>query len=136
MTFYIEPVILVVDDDASQLVVVKAFLEKAGQRVMTASSGATALDIARSLEEPLKLLVTDLEMPGMTGRVLADELRKTQPDLRILYLTAHSDQLFGKSSSLLGSDEAFLEKPVTAAALSEAVRLLLRRVADQPENFP
>lgn len=132
MTFYFEP-ILIVDDDPSQLRIVQHFLERGGQRVMTAGSGTEALEIVRSLEEPLLLLVTDVEMPGMTGRALSEELRKTQPDLRVLYLTAYADKLFGKSS-LLGDYEAFLEKPVTGPALSEAVRLLLRTVVDGPET--
>lgn len=132
-TFYIEPIILVVDDDPTQLLIVKTILEKAAHRVMTAPSGLSALEIVLALDEPLLLLVTDVDMPDMTGRALAEELRRTQSDLRVLYLTAYAEKLFGKSS-MLQPHEAFLEKPVTAAALSEAVRLLLRRVVDQPEQ--
>jgi CheY-like chemotaxis protein len=125
-SFYFDSAVLVVDDDPGQLLIVKSLLENAGYRVLTAASGLHALEVMHDLNEPLLVLVTDVEMPDMNGRVLADELRKTQRDLRVLYLTGHSDQLFAKGA-LLGDRDAFLEKPVSSAALTEAVRLLLRR---------
>ncbi len=132
MAFYVEPIILAVDDDPAQLLIVKSILEKASHRVLTAPSGLAALELVQTLDEPLLMLVTDVDMPDMSGRALSQELRRTQSDLRVLYLTAHSEKLFAKNA-LLGSHEAFLEKPVAAAALSEAVRLLLRRPVDPPE---
>jgi len=68
--------------------------------------------------------LTDLNMPGMSGRELAKELRKTHRGLKILYLTAHADDLFGLLN-VLDADETFLEKPVTAAALCDAVAMQL-----------
>ena len=126
MTTYAEPVVLVVDNEESQILILKAMLERAGYRVKTANSGPAALDIARSLDVPLELLVTDVVMPGMSGRALAGEVRKTQTDLRVLYVTGYSDELFGEDS-VLDTLEAFLEKPVTPESLLEAVRMLLRR---------
>ena len=130
MTFYVEPFILIVDDDAGHLLVARRMLEKAGHRVITATSGTAALDAARALGEPLMLLITDLDMPDMTGRILVEMLRSQQPDLKVLYLTAHTDGLFDEQP-VLGDDDAFLEKPVTGPALAEAVRLLLRRNTEE-----
>ena len=64
-------------------------------------------------------------MPGMTGDELAQRLRKSDPGLKVLYLTGFSDQLFDRKSALW-ADEAFLEKPATVRGLLEAVSLLLR----------
>jgi DNA-binding response OmpR family regulator len=126
MTAYVEPVMVIVDDDESQIVILKSMLEKTGYRVMTANSAAAALDITRSLDEPIELLVTDVVMPHMDGKALAAEARKNQPELRVLYVTAFPDELFGESG-LLGPLDSYIEKPVSQEGLLEAVRMLLRR---------
>jgi DNA-binding response OmpR family regulator len=126
MTAYVEPVMVIVDDDESQVIVLKSMLEKTGYRVMTANSAAAALDITRSLDEPIELLVTDVVMPNMDGKALAAEIRKDQPKVRVLYVTAFPDELFGENG-LLGPLDAFIEKPFSQEGLLEAVRMLLRR---------
>ena len=68
------------------------------------------------MKDPLQLLLTDVEMPGMNGRALAAEIRALHPDIRVLYVTAHTDDLFAQGG-LLGAGEAFLEKPATPAEL-------------------
>ncbi|HKT78880.1 MAG TPA: response regulator [Vicinamibacterales bacterium] len=126
MTYYLDAVVLVVDDDRAQMLIVKNLLERAGYRVMTAPSGAAALEVVRTLKDPLQLLLTDVEMPGMNGRALAAEIRALHADIRVLYVTAHTDDLFAQGG-LLGAGEAFLEKPASPTELGEAVRMLLRR---------
>ena len=121
---------VVVDDDESQVIVIKGMLEKTGYRVMTANSAAAALDIVRSLDETIELLVADVVMPHMNGPALAAEVRKDQPELRVLYVTAFPDELFGENS-LLGPLDSYIEKPVTQEGLLEAVRMLLRRDASE-----
>ncbi|PYP34630.1 MAG: hypothetical protein DMD48_15505 [Gemmatimonadetes bacterium] len=68
------------------------------------------------------LLLTDVAMPKMTGAELARRLRLNDPDLKVLYLTGCSDQLFEEKATLW-HQEAFLEKPCTAAGLLQAVSL-------------
>lgn len=122
------PVVLVVDDDRGQVVLVTSLLKKSGFRVVSASSADQALaglaavgDASRAIS----LLVTDLDMPGMQGRAFAAQLMTRHPALKVLYVTANADVLFQHGREL-GANEAFLEKPVSAAALREAVNLLLR----------
>jgi two-component system cell cycle sensor histidine kinase/response regulator CckA len=122
------PAVLVADDDPVQLAVVRSVLQKAGFDVLSARSGLAALDIARTSSQEICLLVTDMNMPGMSGRVLAAELVAKRPDLRVLYITAHADDLF-HGTRLLEPHEAFLEKPVSAQELREAVNLLLRSLS-------
>ena len=114
--------VLIVDDEPALVTLGKRALESAGYRVIVAHSGAEALTVSGG--ERVQLLLTDLNMPGMSGRALATELRKAHGGLKILYLTAHADQLFGLLN-LLESDEAFLEKPVTGEALRDAVAMHL-----------
>ena len=73
----------------------------------------------------ISLLVTDLDMPGMTGKAFAAQMKKAYPDLKVLYVTSDPTILF-QNRSELGPNEAFLEKPVSAPLLREAVNYLLR----------
>jgi FixJ family two-component response regulator len=122
------PVVLVVDDDRGQVVLVTSLLQKAGFRVVSASSADQAvvgLAAAGKASEAISLLITDLDMPGMSGRTLAAQLMARHPTLKVLYVTGNADVLFQQGREL-GANEAFLEKPVSAPALREAVNLLLQ----------
>jgi CheY-like chemotaxis protein len=125
MTLNVIPVVLVVDDDPGQVAIVSSVLKKAGFRVLTASSALAALDVAASSGGGLYLLITDLNMPNMSGLALAAELVTKHPGLKVLYLTAHANELF-RQTHVLKPHEAFLEKPVSAHGLLEAVYFLLQ----------
>ncbi len=114
--------ILLVDDEAPVREFVDRVLREAGYTTARAASGAEALAIAE--QSPFDLLVADVLMPQMTGDELARRLRQGDPNLKVLYLTGYSDQLF-KNKATLWENEAFLDKPCTANALLEAVSLLL-----------
>ncbi len=115
--------ILVVDDEPPILEFVQRVLEPAGYDITTAASGKRALELATT-DGPFDAVVTDLLMPGMNGDEVARRLRASFPDLKVLYLTGFSDQLF-KDRVTLWHDEAFLDKPTTIKGLTEAVALLL-----------
>jgi two-component system cell cycle sensor histidine kinase/response regulator CckA len=133
MTLDSTPVVLVVDDDRTQVALVSSVLKKAGFRVLSADSPTrtvAVLDAAGEARRGISLLVTDLDMPDMDGLTLAAELVRKHPTLKVLYITAHPDGLFKKTHELK-PNEAFLEKPVSAQLLREAVNLLLRE-AERP----
>jgi CheY-like chemotaxis protein len=113
--------VLIVDDDQAVLSFVERVLSDAGYRTMTASSGPDAIEIAS--RNPFDLLLTDVNMPQMTGDELARRLRHDEPALKVLYLTGYSDQLF-RDKTTLWQDEAYLEKPCTIAGLLQAVSLI------------
>jgi len=115
--------ILIVDDEESIRTYVDRVLSKAGYQTTLAVDGAAAIDVAAG-GGPFDLLLTDVMMPEMTGAELARRLRLGQPHLKVLYLTGYADQLFTEKVTLW-EDEAFLEKPCSAAALMEAVSLAI-----------
>ena len=115
--------ILIVDDEACVCEVASRILRLAGYTTLTASDGPDAL-LAVELNGPVDLLVTDLIMPLMLGDELARQLRRRLPRLRVLYLTGHSQLLFG-TAPVLSDHEAFLDKPFTSEGLLEAVSFLL-----------
>jgi two-component system cell cycle sensor histidine kinase/response regulator CckA len=115
--------VLIVDDEPPILRFAERVLRKGGYETSIATGAAEALAL-QPAEPALDLLVTDLVMPDMDGDELARRLCQRLPDLKVLYLTGFSDRLFAERHTLQ-SNEAFVEKPVTATGLLEAVSLLL-----------
>jgi two-component system cell cycle sensor histidine kinase/response regulator CckA len=115
--------ILVVDDEESVLTFAERALRDAGYDVTVASSGLDALRILGA-QAPFDLFVIDMVMPLMSGDELARRLRRDNPDARVLYFTAYTEQLFSEKITLW-ENEAFLEKPVTVTGLLEAASLLI-----------
>jgi CheY-like chemotaxis protein len=115
--------IFAVDDEPGVLALVRRCLDDERVTLIEASSGKEALErIATGLA--LNLLITDLRMPEMEGDELARHVRTLDPNLKVLYLTSHADRLF-EARQLLGSGEAYLDKPFTREGLREAIALLL-----------
>jgi DNA-binding response OmpR family regulator len=112
--------ILVVDDEPSIREFVDVVLRDAGHDTVVAADGQDALEKPGRFD----LLVTDVMMPRMGGDMLAVQMFKRDPRLRVLYMTAFSDALFKKKVTLW-EGEAFLDKPLTADVLLEAVDLLM-----------
>jgi len=114
--------ILVVEDDTGVRRFASRVLETAGYRVMTASGGAAA--IAEANIEGVHLLLTDVVMPGMSGREVASKLVARIPGLRVLYMSGHTDKGI-VHDGVLEPDIEFLAKPFTADALLAAVEKAL-----------
>jgi PAS domain S-box-containing protein len=112
--------VLVVEDEPALARVVARILAGGGYHVLSATSGPQAL--AMHAEHDYDLLLTDVIMPEMSGRRLADLLRVRRPDLPVLYMSGYSNGLLG-TTNVLDQDIAFIEKPFTR-------RELLHKVGD------
>jgi CheY-like chemotaxis protein len=119
--------ILVVDDEEALREVTRRLLTRNGYTVVTASSGAEAIQIASSHVGPLHLVLTDVIMPKMQGPTVADELRKLRPDIRVLFMSGHAQPVL-KAEAVHGTQFQLLEKPFDQAILLESVRKVLDRV--------
>jgi CheY-like chemotaxis protein len=80
--------ILVVDDNQSVRLLVRRILERAGFRVLEASNGSEALHLFQANATQVELLLTDLNMPGRSGIELATEIRREQPNLPVVFISA------------------------------------------------
>jgi CheY-like chemotaxis protein len=116
------PTVLVVDDEISVRSVERRVLEAGGYQILEAADGAEGLDRMAG-DARVDLLIADLDMPVIGGDEMARRIRMVRPDLPVLYVTGHIDQVMDVRR--LWEGEAFLEKPFTAAGLREAVSLLL-----------
>jgi len=110
--------VLVVDDESDLRLVLCRALCAAGYRVWDAASGADALKIAAERDGDVSLLVTDLKMPGMNGRELADEIASRWPGIRVLYIS-------GFAECTLPPGASFLAKPFRVDALKREIERLL-----------
>lgn len=115
--------ILVVDDDAAMAALIAQALRIAGYVVVELTRSVEALARAEAGER-FELAVLDVVMPELTGDALALSLRRTQPDLPILYVTGFDEALF-QARPLLWKGESFLAKPFSLQSLTEAVSLAL-----------
>jgi signal transduction histidine kinase len=113
--------ILLVEDDPALRKMAAEVLRDNGYRVLTAPSGADAMQIAAEHPGPLDVLLTDVVMPGMTGRELADQIVARYPRTRILYMSGYTDDAVG-NHGLHGQTLRVLQKPFTHDALVRHVR--------------
>ena len=118
--------VLIAEDDRAVREVVAATLEQRGYRVLRAPDAKTALEQARRHAGGVDLLLTDIVMPGMTGRELAQTLTAERPGLRVLYMSGYTDDTVVRHG-VLEEGMPFLQKPFTADALTLKVREVLSR---------
>jgi PAS domain S-box-containing protein len=116
--------ILVVEDDPLVREVTVRSLRSGGYEVLTAASGREALAFTDGDLARVTLLLTDVVMPGMDGRTLADELRARHPALSVLYVSGYTHDTIAQRG-VLASGIGFLAKPFTAPALLSRVRAVI-----------
>jgi CheY-like chemotaxis protein len=116
----------VVEDQPALQDLARTILENLGYKVTTADSGGEALQLTDSLEHPPDLLLTDVIMPGMSGRVLADQLCLKYPHLQVLYMSGYTDDAIVHYGILEPGIE-FIHKPFTPTGLANRIRSLLDR---------
>lgn len=116
--------VLVVDDEPEIGSIVARALQRHAYRVLTASSGAEALDIVEAENGAVDLVITDLVMPGMGGRELVWQIQQRYPGLCVVLLSGYAD-MEGALQMMDSTPSVFLEKPVDLALLASTVRELL-----------
>ena len=116
--------ILVVDDEDAFRRVSTVALEHLGYRVLAASSARQALKLAEEQQGSIDLLLTDVVMPEMGGRPLADQLTSLYPAMKVLYQSGYTDDAVVRHG-ILQAEVAFIQKPFTLAALASKVREVL-----------
>jgi PAS domain S-box-containing protein len=122
--------ILLVEDEHDVRTLARDLLRQQGYTVLEAATPAEALEIGERHRDPIHLLLTDVVMPRMSGREVAERLRALRPELRVLYVSGYPDDVLAPHD-LDGAERVLLSKPFTPEALMRAVRRVLD-AAPQP----
>src|SRR6202050_433094 len=117
-------VILLVEDEAGVRELAREYLEMSGYTVIVAPDGHTAVELAAMHAGTIHLLMTDMVMPGIGGRELAERVLAVRPDIKILYMSGYTDQAV-VHQGILGTDAPLLQKPFTLATLTMKLREIL-----------
>jgi CheY-like chemotaxis protein len=117
--------LLVVEDDASVRRLAQAILEAKGYHVLSACNGQDGLRVAHEHSgSPISLVVSDLIMPVMGGKVMTEWLKTTYPDIRVIFTSGYTDEVI-KRNGVFESGIDFLPKPYTPKTLTAKVRDML-----------
>jgi two-component system cell cycle sensor histidine kinase/response regulator CckA len=119
-------VVLIVEDEATVRDMTSRALQEYGYRVVSAGGAQEALALVRRPEEKVKLLITDVVMPGMDGPELARQALAVRPGLPVLFMSGYTDDEIVRRG-LLHAGQPFLQKPFTPEALGREVAALLKR---------
>jgi two-component system, cell cycle sensor histidine kinase and response regulator CckA len=128
--------ILLVEDADPLRKLAHMFLTEGGYHVLSAANGAEALEVARGHSGPVHLLLTDVVMPGINGRVLAERLGPLHTGMKVLYMSGYTDT-FIAGHGVLEPGTHLLHKPFTQEGLTRKVRELLdsKPTVSSEENF-
>jgi PAS domain S-box-containing protein len=124
--------ILLVEDDSQLRQLSSSVLTHCGYRVLTASSPEEGLATAQDNHRDIRLLITDVIMPGMNGRQLAEKIAQLSPKIRVLYISGYTNNAIAHYG-VLDDGLWFLPKPFTLSALVAKVREVLDSPAGTPE---
>ncbi|MBI1897023.1 MAG: PAS domain S-box protein [Acidobacteria bacterium] len=124
--------VLVVEDEDGVRKVMQEMLNQQGYTVLAAAGGPEALEMVEGYVGPLDLLITDVIMPRMSGRELADRVRGLRSNVKVLFVSGYTDTVISQHG-ILDPGVAFLQKPFTPEQLSGKVRELLESRTGTPQ---
>ena len=103
--------IMIVDDEESLRLVLRAVLRAHGFRVLVASTGDQAVQICRRIRRPIALMITDLQLPGFSGFEVADKVAQLRPRMPVLFISGGFRDQDSRIREHLGPGREFLGKP-------------------------
>ncbi len=116
--------VLVVEDEDAMRELTRRILTRNGYEVLLARSGVEAIELVRAREEPIDLLVTDVVMPQMLGKEVAEQIAALRPDVAVLYMSGYAQPVLA-STGTLDRGVTLIEKPFSEGRLLEKVREVL-----------
>ncbi len=113
--------VLLVEDEAAMLLMTTTMLQELGYTVVTADKPEQAIEIAGKMKGMINLLITDVIMPGMNGRVLAEKMRDVCPEIKVLFMSGYTADVIGHHG-VLDDGVQFVQKPFSRQHLAVKVR--------------
>jgi CheY-like chemotaxis protein len=116
--------VLVVEDQAEVRNLAVLILTDMGYQVLQAADGNEALAVAERTGGPIRLMLTDVIMPGMNGRELAEQMAELRPDMKVIFMSGYTDRIMSPDG-VLNDSVNYLQKPFSSEQLSAKVRQAL-----------
>src|SRR5687768_6035349 len=116
--------VLLVEDEEMVRKIVRRLLEENGYKVLQAGGGEEAISLFRRHKEPIDLLITDVVMPKLSGKDVADQMKAVHPETKVLYMSGYTDEAI-VHHGIVDSHIAFLQKPFSERALTRKIREVL-----------
>jgi CheY-like chemotaxis protein len=117
-------VVLLVEDEKGVRELTREYLETSGYSVVEAGDGYSALELARAHEGPIHALITDVVMPGLSGRELSEQMAKLRPGIKVLYMSGYTDQSAFRNG-ILHKGAELLQKPFGMSTLASKLKEIL-----------
>jgi CheY-like chemotaxis protein len=118
-----ETILLVEDEEMVRELSARILIEK-GYQVLEADRGEMALEVARNFSDEIQLMITDVVMPGMSGKKLAQQMQADRPDMQVLFISGYTDDILSDSNNL-DKEVYFLQKPFVPDQLLGKIREIL-----------
>jgi CheY-like chemotaxis protein len=125
--------ILLVEDQTQLRALSREFLEKLGYTVLQAAHAEEAVRVSCGFPGQIDLLLTDVVMPGVNGREMANKLKPLRPDMKVLYVSGYTQDAFA-ISGMIDPNEAFLDKPFPPEKLAQKIREVLNTASTAPRK--
>jgi two-component system cell cycle sensor histidine kinase/response regulator CckA len=125
--------VLIVEDQEALREVTERIFSRAGYRVLSAVDGPGALDVVAAYQDEIHLLVTDVVMPKMLGKEVAEKIRSSRPGIKVLFMSGYAQPVLA-SQGRLDPDVHLIEKPFSAAAIIQKAGQTLHGDADAPAS--
>ena len=116
--------VLLVEDEAGVRALMRMVLDKKGYTVLEAGNPQEALQLLEHFQDSVHLLISDVVMPGMGGREMAEQMLQVRPTLKVMYISGYTDDIIVRHG-ILDSGTPFLQKPFAPEALARKVRQIL-----------
>ncbi len=116
--------LLVVEDEEQLLELIGSVLEEYGYTVLAAGSPQQAMDLAAKTKTPIELMLTDVVMPGMNGKMLRARIQAEHPEIKTVYMSGYTDNVIVKQG-MVEPGLAFIQKPFSMEGLARKVRRVL-----------
>ena len=116
--------LLVVEDEDQVRDLTKRVLEKCGYKIIEAAEGYSALKLSTQFQDTIHMVITDIVMPGMNGKVLTEKLQESRPEIKILFMSGHSENII-EDHGLLLDGLNFIQKPFNVREFTLKVRTIL-----------
>lgn len=120
--------ILLVEDEPNVRLLTREYLQRQGYTVLEAASGAAAIEIVMAYARPIHVLLTDVIMPEMNGRQLANRISSLRPDIKVLYMSGYAEDVVGDK---LDEEITLLQKPFNLVALKHKIKEVLASTRTQ-----